>query len=80
MAMGKRRATPSLLLRLVVSNANVIRYNFVAAGNRSLNAPCALASAPLRTVSPSALKRRCAFDVEGRRERRAAARRLHIAH
>jgi len=38
MAVGKRRATPSLLLRLVVSNANVIRYNFVAAGNRSLNA------------------------------------------
>jgi len=60
MAMGKRRATPSLLLRLVVSNANLIRYNFVAAGNRSLNAPCGLASAALRTVSPSALKRRAA--------------------
>jgi hypothetical protein len=38
----------------------LIRYKFVAAGNRSLNAPCALASAALRTVSPSALKRRAA--------------------
>jgi hypothetical protein len=61
MAMGKRRATPSLLLRLVVSNANLIRYNLVAARNRSLNAPLALASAALRTVSPSALKRRAAI-------------------
>jgi len=61
MAMGKRRATPSLLLRLVVSNANLIRYNLVAARNRSLNAPWALASAALRTVSPSALKRRAAI-------------------
>ena len=81
MAMGKRRATPSLLLRLVVSNANVIRYNFVAAGNRSLNAPCALASAPLRTVSPSALNagppfghfspRIALLRLQERRERRA---------
>ena len=61
MAMGKRRATPCLSLRLVVWNAPLIRYNLVAARNRSLNAPCALASAALRTVSPSALKRRAAI-------------------
>ena len=77
MAMGKRRATPSLLLLLVVSNANLIRYNLVAARNRSLNAPWALASAALphgfaervetpgRHSSTSRLGSRCCDDGNG---------------
>src|SRR5437868_1224971 len=72
MAMVKRRATPCLSLRLVVWNAPLISYNLVAARNRSLNAPCALACPALphgfaeRVEIRSRIRPFLSSDSEGR--------------
>src|SRR5438132_6843366 len=78
MAMDKRRATPCLSLRLVVWNAPLISYNLVAARNRSLNAPCALACPALphahaqRARIVSHIRPLLSSDSESRRYTRRA--------